>query len=48
MLTQKQNFMNNYVARVPITPKQQGTHEMTEEVLSSGRAQDLDSSGYDL
>ena len=35
LVTQKQNFLNNHLARVPITPNQEGTMEMREEVLSS-------------
>ena len=46
LLSQKQQFLNNHLARVPVTPNQQGTHEMKEEVLSSVGAQEgLDTSG---
>ena len=41
-----QNFLNNHLARVPITPNQEGTMEMREEVLSTVEAQDLDTSSY--
>ena len=34
-LTQTQDFLNNHLAHVPITPKQQGIMEMRDEVLSS-------------
>ena len=34
--------------RVPITPNQQGTFEMREELLSSVGAQDTDTRGYEL
>ena len=34
-LSQKQDFLNNHLARVPITPNQGGTIEMREDVLSS-------------
>ena len=44
LLSQRQDFLNNHLARVPITPNQEGTIEMREEVLSSAGAQDLDTS----
>ena len=41
--------MNNHLARVPVTPNQQGTHEVRDEVLSSVGAQEgLDTSGYQV
>ena len=48
LLSQKQEFLDNHLPRVPITPNQQGTIEMRKEVLSSVGAQDTDKSGYDL
>ena len=45
LLSERQQFLNNHLARVPVTPSQQGTHEMREEVLSSVGAQDMDTSG---
>ena len=48
LLSQTQNFLNNHLARVPITPNQQGTFEMREKVLSSVGAQDLDTSSYQV
>ena len=48
LLSQRQDFLNNYLARVPITPNKEGTIEMREEVLSSVGAQDLDTSGYQV
>ena len=48
LLSQMREFLNNHLSRVPITPNQQGTFEMREEVLSSVRAQDLDTSSYQL
>ena len=49
LLCQRQQFLNNHLARVPVTPNQQGTHEMREEALSSVGAQDrLDTSGYQV
>ena len=48
LLSQRQDFLNNHLARVPITPNQKGTIEMREEVLSSVGAQDLDTSGYQV
>ena len=48
LLSQRQDFLNNHLARVPITPNQEGTMEMRDEVLSSVRAQDLDTSSYQV
>ena len=48
LLSQRQEFLSNHLLRVPITPNQQGTLEMREEVLSSVGAQDTDTSGYEL
>ena len=48
LLSQRQDFLNNHLARVPITPNQEGTIEMREEVLSSEGAQDLDTSSYQV
>ena len=46
LLPQRQNFSNNHPARFPITPNQEGTTEMSDQVLSSVGAQDLDTSSY--
>ena len=48
LLSQRQDFLNNYLARIPITPNQEGTMEMRDEVLSSVGAQDLDTSSYQV
>ena len=48
LLSQRQDLLNNHLARVPITPNQEGTIEMREEVLSSVGAQDLDTSSYQV
>ena len=48
LLAQRQDFLNNHLARVPITPNQEGTMEMRDEVLSSVGAQDLDTSSYQI
>ena len=48
LLSQRQVFLNNHLARVPITRNQKGTIEMREEVLSSVEAQDLDTSSYQV
>ena len=48
LLSQRQDFLNNQLARVPITPNQEGTMEMRDEVLSSVGAQDLDTSSYQV
>ena len=44
----KQEFLSNYLARVPVFPNQQGTHEKSDEVLPSVGAQDKDTSGYQV
>ena len=48
LLSQRQDFLNNHLARAPINPNQEGTMEMREEVLSSVGAQDLDTSSYQV
>ena len=48
LLSQRQDFLNNHLAQVPITPNQEGTMEMRDEVLSSVGAQDLDTSSYQV
>ena len=48
LLSQRQDFLNNHLARVPITPNQEGTMEMRYEVLSNVGAQDLDTSSYQI
>ena len=48
LLAQRQDFLNNHLARVPITPNQEGTMETRDEVLSSVGAQDLDTSSYQV
>ena len=49
LMSQRQQFLNNHLARFPVTPNQQGTHEMKDEVPSSVGAQEgLDTSGYQV
>ena len=49
LLSQRQKFLNNHLARVPVTPNQQGTHEMRDELLSGVGAQEvLDTGGYQV
>ena len=48
LLSPRQDFLNNHLPRVPITPNQEGTMEMRDEVLSSVGAQDLDTSSYQV
>ena len=48
LLSQRQAFLNNLLAQVPITPNQQGTFEVREEVLSSVGAQYLDTISYQV
>ena len=47
-LSQIQEVLDQQLARTPITPKQQGTDEMKEEVLFSPGAQEMKTSGYEL
>ena len=44
LLSQRQDFLDNHLPRVPTTQNQEGTMEMRDEVLSSVGAQDLDTS----
>ena len=48
LLGQRQDFLNNHLARVPITANQEGTMEMRDEVRSNVGAQDLDTSSYQV
>ena len=48
LLSQRQDFLDNHLLRVPITPNQEGTMEMRDEVLSSVGTQDLDTSSYQV
>ena len=48
LLSQRQDFLDNHLSRVPINPNQEGTMEMRDEVLSSVGAQDLDTSSYQV
>ena len=48
LFSQRQDFLDNHLPRVPITQNQEGTMEMRDEVLSSVGAQDLDTSSYQV
>ena len=48
LLSQRQDFLNNHLSRVPVTENQEETLEMRNEVLSSVGAQDLDTSSYQV
>ena len=48
LLSQRQDFLNNHLAPFPITPNQDGTMEMRDEVLSGVGPQDMDTSGYQV
>ena len=48
LLSQRQGFLDNHLARIPITPNQEDTMEMRDELLSSVGAQDLDTSSYQV
>ena len=41
---QRQEFLNNHLARIPVTTNQPGTHKMRDEVLANVDAQDMDTS----
>ena len=42
LLSQRQDFLDNHLPRVPITQNQEGTMEMRDEVLANVGAEDLD------
>ena len=48
LLSQKQEFLDNHLPRVPITPKQEETFEMREEILYSVGTQDTDTRGNEI
>ena len=48
LLSQRPEFSNNHLARVPVTHNQQGTHDMRDEVLFIVGAQDVDTSEYQV
>ena len=48
LFSQRQEFLNNHLARVLITPKQEGTMEMRHELLSSVDAQNMDTNEYQV
>ena len=48
LLSQGQQFLNNHLARVPVTPDQQRTNGKTDEDLWSVGAQDMDTCGYQV
>ena len=48
LLSQRQDFVDNHLARVPVTENQEGTMESRDEVLSSVGTQDLDTSSYQV
>ena len=46
LLSQRQEFSNSHLARVPMTPKQQGLMGMHIDKLSSVGAPNMDTNGY--
>ena len=48
LLSQRQDFLDNHLAQLPITQNQEGTMDVRGEVLSSVGAQDLDTSSYQV
>ena len=47
-MSQIQDFLNIHLGQVPIKPNQERTMEMRDEVLSSGKIQDMDTSGLQV
>ena len=47
-MSHRNDILNNHLARVLITPNQEGTMEMRDEVLSSVGAQDKDTKVYQV
>ena len=48
LLTERQDFLNNHLARVPVTPNQRETYEKRDEVLSSVGPQNMDTGWYQV
>ena len=48
LLSQRQEILDNHLAQIPVTPNQQGTFELREDVHASAGAQDMDKSSYKL
>ena len=48
LLAQRLDSLNNHLPRAPITPNQEGTMELRDEVFSSVGAEDLDTSSYQV
>ena len=48
LLSQRKDFLDKHLPRVPITQNQERTMEMRDEVLSSVGAQNLDTSSYQV
>ena len=48
LLSQRRDFLDNHLRRVPVTQNQEKTIEMRDEVLSSVGAQHLDTSSYQV
>ena len=48
LMSQRQEFLNNHLARVPVNPNQQETQELRDEVISKVGAQHTETCGYQL
>ena len=48
LLSQRQNFLDNHLPRIPTTQNQEKTMKMRDEVLSSVGSQDLDTNSYQV
>ena len=48
LLSLRQELFDNHLAQIGITPEQQGTFDLMEEVLASAGVQHLDTSAYEL
>ena len=48
LLSRRQDCSDNFLTQIPITPNQQGRHEMMDEVISIVSPQDIDTSRYQV
>ena len=48
LMSHREDFLKEHLARVPVTPNQQGTMGMRDEAFSRIGAQDMDTSGYQV
>ena len=48
LMFQRQDFLSNHLARVPVNSYQEGTMELKDEVLSSVGSRNMNTSGYQV